>query len=156
MAASFPACSKYIRRETPQALSNSEQPGLLGPPTVIVHGVEATGKSLTINAILGVLNTPSAVIKSQECITARHLLERALTATSESLSSHGPSQDIDGRCENISAFVVQLQHLLPNQQKFILVFDGIDRQRECPPTLIPALVRLGEIVRLSHLLTYDL
>ncbi|KAL8739394.1 MAG: hypothetical protein Q9190_007802, partial [Brigantiaea leucoxantha] len=120
-------------------------PGLLGPPTVIVHGVEATGKSLTINAILGVLDTPSAVIKSQECITARHLLERALTATSECLSSHGPSQDIDGRCENISAFVVQLQHLLQNQQKFILVFDGIDRQRECPPTLIPALVRLGEI-----------
>jgi len=29
---------------------------------------------------------------------------------------------------------------------FILVFDGIDRQREAPPTLLPALARLGEII----------
>ena len=31
--------------------------------------------------------------------------------------------------------------------KLILVFDGIDKQREAQPTLIPGLVRLGSIVR---------
>lgn len=30
--------------------------------------------------------------------------------------------------------------------KFVLVFDGIDKQRETPPTLLPALARVGEIV----------
>jgi origin recognition complex subunit 5 len=29
----------------------------------------------------------------------------------------------------------------------VLVFDGIDQQREAPPTLLPALARLGEFVR---------
>jgi origin recognition complex subunit 5 len=31
-------------------------------------------------------------------------------------------------------------------KKFVLVFDGIDRQRDAPPTLLPALARMGEIV----------
>jgi len=56
---------------------------------------------------------------------------------------------LDGRCESISVLAVQLQQLLHRQKKFILVFDGIDRQREAPPTLLPAIVRLGEIVKLS-------
>ncbi|KAK1078995.1 hypothetical protein LTR33_006765 [Friedmanniomyces endolithicus] len=31
-------------------------------------------------------------------------------------------------------------------EKFVLVFDGVDKQRESPPTLLPALARLGEYV----------
>lgn len=31
-------------------------------------------------------------------------------------------------------------------KKLVLVFDGIDRQKDAPPTLLPALARLGEIV----------
>lgn len=57
---------------------------------------------------------------------------------------------VDGRCESISAFVVQLQRLLQghHKKKFILVFDNIDRQREAAPTLLPALARLHETVHL--------
>jgi origin recognition complex subunit 5 len=58
-------------------------------------------------------------------------------------------EGIDVRCENISALVVHLQRLLQGKRKFILLFDGIDRQREAPQTLLPAIARLGEIVRLS-------
>jgi hypothetical protein len=36
------------------------------------------------------------------------------------------------------------------KRRFVLVFDGIDHQRDAPPTLLPALARLGEIVRFSH------
>lgn len=65
------------------------------------------------------------------------------------LAAHGQVEEaksLDGRCESISTFAVQLQHLLDGQEKFILAFDGIDRQREAAPTLLPAIARLGETV----------
>jgi origin recognition complex subunit 5 len=54
---------------------------------------------------------------------------------------------VNGRCENASVLAVQLQRLLGSTtQKLVLVLDGVDRQREAPPTLLPALARLGELV----------
>jgi origin recognition complex subunit 5 len=51
------------------------------------------------------------------------------------------------RTENLNSLVVNLQRMLEEyQDKFVLVFDGIDGQREAPPTLIPALARFGEMV----------
>jgi len=58
------------------------------------------------------------------------------------------------RTENLSALLVHLQRLLSHgsgssfsgpTSKFVLVFDGIDKQRDAPHTLIPALARLSEI-----------
>jgi origin recognition complex subunit 5 len=55
----------------------------------------------------------------------------------------------------MSQLTVELSKMLlhPPQQdqrhehsRFVLVFDAIDRQREAPPTLLPALARLSEIV----------
>ncbi|KAL8663162.1 MAG: hypothetical protein Q9202_004094 [Teloschistes flavicans] len=114
------------------------------PPTIILHGPEATGKTLTINALLEAIETPSAIVRSKECITTRHLLERTLTEVQKVLGD--TVRPVDGRCESISAFVVQLQRLLEGQKKYILVFDNIDRQREAAPTLLPALARLGQII----------
>ncbi|KAL8687470.1 MAG: hypothetical protein Q9218_006362 [Villophora microphyllina] len=119
------------------------------PPTIVLHGPEATGKTLTINALLQAIETPSAHVRSKECITTRHLLERTLSEIQTALGD--AARPIDGRCESISAFVVQLQRLLEGQQKFVLVFDNIDRQREAAPTLLPALARLGEIVCFPHI-----
>lgn len=124
---------------------------LSSPSTLLVHGVEATGKSLTIRAVLDANDTPSAVVQSQECITTRHLLERTITSIQDALKDHGTNEVEsvgDGRCESISAFVVELQQLLEGRGRFILVFDGIDRQREAVPTLLPAMARLGEMVSL--------
>ncbi|KAL8947445.1 MAG: hypothetical protein Q9222_006273 [Ikaeria aurantiellina] len=115
----------------------------LSPPNLILHGTQATGKSFTIHKLLKVIEKPSAVIRCKECITTRHLLERTLSEVQNALSDSAPP--IDGRCESISGFVVQLQRLLEGCKKFILVFDNVDRQREPPPTLLPALARLGEI-----------
>ena len=117
----------------------------------MVHGLEATGKSLTIKSLLESLDVPSAIASSKECITARHLLERTLAATIDALyaGNQNYATNYDGRCDSISAFVVQLQRLLEGKGKFILVFDGIDRQREAPPSILPAIARLGEIVCLN-------
>lgn len=111
--------------------------------------MEATGKSLTLKTVLRSTDVPYAIVPSQECITTRHLLERAISACRDAVeqdNSRGAAPSIDGRCDSISAFVVQLQRLLEETNKFILVFDGIDQQREAAPTLLPAIARLGEIV----------
>ncbi|KAL8757994.1 MAG: hypothetical protein Q9184_004051 [Pyrenodesmia sp. 2 TL-2023] len=112
------------------------------PPNLVLHGTQATGKSLTVDALLQAIEQPSAIIRSKECITTRHLLERTLSRVQDALED--ALRPVDGRCESISAFVVQLQRLLDGQKKFILVFDNIDRQREAAPTLLPALARLNE------------
>ena len=127
----------------------STKPTFANPPILVLHGLEATGKSLTIRSILGSLDVPTAIASSKECITARHLLERTLAAVADTLIAGGKETaiDVDGRCDSISVFVAQMQRILEGKGKFIVVFDGIDSQREAFPTLIPAIARLGEIVR---------
>lgn len=93
-----------------------------------------------------------AVIRCRECVTGRHLLERTVAAVHQSLQSEGDGADYNPRCENLSALVVHLQRLLKSEEKFVLVLDGVDKQREPPPTLLPALARLGEFVRVHLLL----
>jgi len=61
-------------------------------------------------------------------------------------SADAPSDTYDTRCDNPSALTVHLERLLSDREKFILMFDDVDKQREAPPTLLPALARLGEIV----------
>ena len=84
-------------------------------------------------------------------MTGRHLLERTVAAVHQSLQSEGDGEDYNPRCENLSALVVHLQRLLKSEEKFVLVLEGVDKQREAPPTLLPALARLGEFVRLHQL-----
>ena len=118
---------------------------------IIVHGSRATGKTLTVRAVLDAIDTPSILIPSRECITTRHLLERIVWLVKEKVKSDDHDKvdlTLDGRCESISAFFVELQHLLGRRGKFIVVFDGIDRQRDAAPTLLPAIGRLGELVPL--------
>ncbi len=86
----------------------------------------------------------------------RHLFERTVASVEDVLENDervpAPGSK---RCESISALTVQLQHLLEGCSlgKFVLVFDDIDRQRELPGTLFPALARLGDIVRVNtHIL----
>ena len=121
----------------------------------MIHGVEVTGKSSITKAVLEALPYPFAIVRSQECITTRHLLERTLAAVNDAFSDERfkdrDLHSVDGRCESISAFVVQLQQMIARCGKVILVFDGIDRQREAAPTLLPAIARLGEVVRIIYL-----
>lgn len=104
---------------------------------------------MTAKQTLEALGGQYVIIQSRECITGRHLLERTTLACKEAIekTGQGPFNDIDGRCENLSVLAVHLQTLLSGCTKFVVVFDGIDRQREAPPTMLQALARLGHIVR---------
>ena len=145
----IPCRALYIRQLTALLISSNL-------PAVIVHGSRASGKSLTVHSVLQASDQPSAIVRSQECITTRHLLERTIFSIREVLKNCDQvdiDEGVDVRCESISVFTVELQRLLEGRDKFILVFDGIDRQRDAAPTLLPAVVRLGEIVSRSRDMT---
>jgi hypothetical protein len=89
-------------------------------------------------------------VRSAECIGGRHLLEQTVGTVAKALEWKGNV----GRCENLAQLVVELGRLLETWtdteqnkgRRLALVFDGIDNQRDAPPTLLPALARLGEVV----------
>ncbi|KAH8820605.1 origin recognition complex subunit 5 C-terminus-domain-containing protein [Xylogone sp. PMI_703] len=138
---------------------------------IVIYGLEATGKSSITKALLDALSSPPrlnginghsaneftdllsyAIINSEECITGRHLLERTLGAVASALQWKGNL----GRCENTSQLVVEIGKLLESaeasdrlieaRRRLVLVYDGIDRQKDAPSTLLPALARIGEII----------
>ncbi|KAI1076541.1 origin recognition complex subunit 5 C-terminus-domain-containing protein [Whalleya microplaca] len=148
---SFPCRDVQIR-----ALATLLYPRAAPCRNLIIHGTEATGKSAITASLLKALRDESpaadlfnyAIVKSAECVTARHLFERTVGSVADALQWEGASV---GRCETLAALTVELTKMLKYAERdagwrFVLVFDGIDRQREAPPTLLPALARLSEII----------
>lgn len=141
----------------------TKQPHAAPCRNIVIHGTEATGKSAVTEAVLEKLSSCEdgpdqssplryAIINSIECITGRHLLERAIGKVADALEWESRPT----RCENLSQLAVELSKMLlhppqhvqrPKDFRFVIVFDAIDRQREAPPTLLPAMARLSEIVR---------
>ncbi|KAL4802753.1 hypothetical protein BDV18DRAFT_154086 [Aspergillus unguis] len=122
------------------------------PATLVAHGISATCKSTIVSNVLALLEVPHAIVRSPECITGRHLLTKILWAI---LSALGRKDEWErfgkGRCEHVSSLAVLLGECLASNpggsvEKFVLVLDGIDKQREAPPTLLSALARLGEVI----------
>ncbi|KAI0914617.1 origin recognition complex subunit Orc5 [Ustulina deusta] len=145
---SFPCRDAQIN-----ALATLIHPRIAPCPNVVVHGAEATGKSAIIGELLQTLRTDSpselnyAIVRSAECVTARHLFERTAGLVRDALHNQCPP----ARCETVAALTAELTATLKYverdaRSRFVLVFDGIDRQRDAPPTLLPALARLSEII----------
>ncbi|KAI1636802.1 origin recognition complex subunit 5 C-terminus-domain-containing protein [Biscogniauxia mediterranea] len=163
---SFPCRDALIK-----ALATLLYPRAAPCRNLVVHGTEATGKTAITTALLQAFRdhcnaspAPSiyfsyAIVKSAECVTARHLYERTVGLVADALKWHAAT----GRCENLAALTVELTKMLKYAEnegnshsgefgswkspgRFVLVFDGIDRQREAPATLLPALARLAEII----------
>jgi origin recognition complex subunit 5 len=139
------------------ALTTLIHPKIAPCRNIVVHGTEATGKSAIIGELLQTLRNNSlsefnyAIAKSAECVTARHLFERAVGQVQDALHNGATP----GRCETLAALAAELTKMLKYNERdpesrFVLVFDGIDRQRDAPPTLLPGLARLSEIVRSVH------
>ncbi|KAF2097151.1 hypothetical protein NA57DRAFT_57751 [Rhizodiscina lignyota] len=124
------------------------------PPTLVIHGPDATGKSSIVKDVLRVSALPHAIVDCRECVTGRHLLERTVASCLDALDAYSDTNfDTSrySRCENISALAVHLQTILEGRRQFVLAFDGIDKQREPPPTLFSALARFGEILQIPNL-----
>ncbi|PSK51631.1 hypothetical protein B9Z65_2898 [Elsinoe australis] len=125
------------------------------PSVIVAHGPEATGKTTTITSFLQRSELPHVILQCRECITGRHLFERVVTEC-QTATHYGTNGDTSHslafqRCESISAFVVALSTILSGAGEFVIVLDGIDELRDAPPSLMPAMARLGE--QLANLTT---
>lgn len=96
-----------------------------------------------------------ATVNAAQCITARQLFETIVSAVSAAIDWSDDDNEggpITGRCETLAQLDVDLCRMLkyPSERRrdtsFILVLDAIDRARDAPPTLLPGLARLSEIV----------
>ncbi|KAK1779401.1 origin recognition complex subunit 5 C-terminus-domain-containing protein [Copromyces sp. CBS 386.78] len=151
LSQTFPCRDAQIR-----AVATLLHPHAAPCQNLVIHGTEATGKSAITAALLQALQEDTekdepllryVIINSIECITARHLYESTIAKVAEALQWQGAAT----RCDSVSQMVVELSKMLkypsyPDKFRFVLVFDGIDRPREAPITLLPALARLSEII----------
>ncbi|POS87414.1 hypothetical protein EPUL_001180, partial [Erysiphe pulchra] len=159
-----------------------------GAPTrnIIVHGLEATGKTAITKVVLEELSkfykngtskdhsfdsseTESsesnsvlrdifgyAFVKNDECIDARQLFEHTIGSISEALDVEN---NTTGLLASLSDLLVQIQQLLESwvkkeknsyfKKRFILIFDGIDKQIRngiLSQSIPAALARIGDFV----------
>ncbi|KAG7285081.1 hypothetical protein NEMBOFW57_009701 [Staphylotrichum longicolle] len=145
----FPCRETQIR-----TLATLLYPGAAPCRNLVLYGTEATGKSAVTTALLTALaDQPEddgfslnyAIVNSVECITARHLYESIVGKVADALAWDAAAS----RCETVSQLAVELSKMLkytarPDGFRFVLVFDGIDRQRDAPHTLLPALARFKQ------------
>ncbi|WZH48071.1 Mus7/MMS22 family-domain-containing protein [Fusarium acuminatum] len=125
---------------------------------LVVHGATATGKSAIVSQLVSDLVTnvnndassgglQAANVSSVQCITGRHLFESIVGQVAEALQW----EEIPRRCETLAQLTVEMVKMIQYPKRdarwrFVLVLDAIDRQRDAPPTLLPALARLSEII----------
>ncbi|CAJ0550468.1 Ff.00g103980.m01.CDS01 [Fusarium sp. VM40] len=125
---------------------------------LVVHGATATGKSAIVSQLVSDLVTnvnndassgglQAAVVNSVQCITGRHLFESIVGQVADALQW----EEIPRRCETLAQLTVEMVKMIQYPKRdarwrFVLVLDAIDRQRDAPPTLLPALARLSEII----------
>ncbi|KAF3120591.1 hypothetical protein TWF569_003100 [Orbilia oligospora] len=124
------------------------QDDIPAPPVLVLYGTEATGKSTIVKAVLEEFEIPYAYVSCKECITARHVFEKAYTSCDALISpSNGEERGRQIRPDSVNALAGQLQKLIPSSGKIVLVLDAIDKQREVTPTMLSGLARIGEVIK---------
>ncbi|PON21167.1 hypothetical protein TGAM01_v210016 [Trichoderma gamsii] len=138
---------------------------------LVLHGSEATGKSSVTAQLLARLaqhdstgdsaasnRAPAlvyATVDVARCISARHFFEGIIVAVTSALNAWDGTEDSDNlpqRCETLAQLAASLSSIFDqprikdNLKHFVLVLDGMDKQRDAPPTLMPALARLCETI----------
>ncbi|KAL7948172.1 origin recognition complex subunit 5 C-terminus domain-containing protein [Trichoderma barbatum] len=134
---------------------------------LVIHGSEATGKSSVTKQLLAQLSENNKAVDSQattlvhatvnvaRCISGRHFFETIIVAITNALRAWNGSGDgevTSQRCETLAQLAASLGFIFDEPQlkhgltHFILVLDGMDKQRDPPPTLMPALARLCETI----------
>jgi len=124
-------------------------------PALYVYGRSATGKTAVVTALLAALAARGGVafahVDCIECFTPRLLFERALDQLTGTVPQARTDWTTFARCDAPADFFRHLRRLeaTPPVTRYI-VFDRAERLRDLGPTVLPALLRLQELVRGAH------
>lgn len=120
------------------------------PSLLVVHGPRETYKSETLRHHLDEEGLDYAFVDCTECLSQRHLLARTFAQCIKKLGKQDELERYD-RIDSINALSSNLKRLLDGRhERLLLVLAGIDEQKGASHTLLPALARLGERVRLEY------
>ncbi|KAK3544875.1 hypothetical protein QTP86_027587, partial [Hemibagrus guttatus] len=120
------------------------EPDQYSYPSVFIYGHRATGKSHVLLTLLTHLQLPHAAVSCVECVSAGLMFEQVLSAL------FGPAAaSLLPRSPSLSDFVriyrqACVQH--PAQQTRYIVFEKAELLRDMEANLLPALLRLQELV----------
>jgi len=97
-----------------------------------------------ITKVLQAGNITYVAVRSKDCLSPRHLWSKIFAASVRVTQQNEVIERYD-RVDSINALVWNLQRLLKQKPgKFVLVLEGVDKQRGAGPTLLPAIARLGD------------
>lgn len=117
------------------------------PSCLVAFGPETSNKYETIKYVLDRENIEHVTINCRECLSQRHLLTKIFAKFVTYLGKEDMLDKCD-RLDNINALASNLRKLLSGREPpLVLVLHSADHQRGATPTLLPALARLGELVR---------
>uniref|UniRef100_A0A6Q2X9B7 Origin recognition complex subunit 5 n=1 Tax=Esox lucius TaxID=8010 RepID=A0A6Q2X9B7_ESOLU len=113
-------------------------------PSIFIYGHRATGKSHVIHTLLKELDIPYATVTCVECVSLGLLFEQVL------FSLFGPdSATLLSRSPSLSDFVRVYKQLCvqnPAKQTKYIVLDRAELLRDMDANLLPAFLRLQELV----------
>lgn len=126
------------------------------PSTLVLHGLDETHKLDVLLAVLHARKLNPAIVRCKECLGGRHLLARIFGACLLALGRGAEAEKYD-RIDGVNALLGGLGKLFKRvegeeMQKAVLVLDGVDRARSVGG-LLPALARLGDLVKLHSIET---
>lgn len=135
-------------------------------PAVIVNGYKAVGKTYTVENYLRSLNIRHTIIKCDECISQKLLLQRCLKRIKldsgvdlmkyqQQFNYKGQEVSrIDFLCENFASFVVALEQFVEEtgyKENHVLVLDRFDQCIDSSNNLFPAFIRLHEYSKIKNI-----
>ncbi|XP_056001217.1 origin recognition complex subunit 5-like [Ostrea edulis] len=117
-------------------------------PALFVYGHTATGKSAVINSVLKTHKLPHVLVNCVECYSSGFLYEAVLCALYTCQGSQ--KSDAPVRCDNMNDFVRLFRQTCVNldllNETVYIVLDKAERLREMDANILPAFLRLQELV----------
>ncbi|ODV69914.1 hypothetical protein HYPBUDRAFT_146299 [Hyphopichia burtonii NRRL Y-1933] len=135
-------------------------------PSLVVSGYKAVGKTYTIQSYLEAMGINNTIVRCDECITQKLLLQRCLkkikkdsgvdlTKYQQQFNYKGQEvSNIDLLCENFASFVVALEQFVEEsnyKENHVLVLDRFDQCIDSTSNLFPAFLRLHEYSKINNI-----
>eukprot|EP00039_Didymoeca_costata_P003812 m.69755 g.69755 ORF g.69755 m.69755 type:complete len:442 (+) comp12086_c0_seq6:1390-2715(+) len=122
----------------------------LPPPSLFVYGCATTGKSTVVPAVLQEYDCLYTTVRCIEAYDVRSLLRKILFGLASALNVPENAEFL--KYDSVNEFVQSLNKMLGDKQAqhayetAYIVLDEAERLREYPPSILPVMLRLFELV----------